>query len=775
MRTIIALLLLLPGLALGQTTIRDETTDLGRPWTLTFTGGGVTCTGAGSGSSAAATCSIPGDTGMLPVNPTPCDPGKYVTDQDTSGTLTCEQVAYGELFGIPASFPPSSHSHAGADVTSTVATAAALAADGADCSLPNVALGVNASGAAACAQPSNVTGNAATATNADQLDGKHATSFSGVGACGANTWASTLNGDAAPTCTQPAFSNLSGSATVAQGGTGNTTSTEDAVLVGSGTGAWQKKTLSGCTAAGSKIAYDAATNAFSCQTSITASALALSADPADCSGNNWARGIGTNGAAACAQPAFTNISGRLALNQFTDDDAAANATRVLINGGPAAEPWWGQVDAALLAPGAVDWSKFADGVRPIKIVTSNPALPDASYPEGTLVYNSTDDRLYRSTGAAWGAAVGENDLAANSITAGKIASSAIGVDELGAGTILASILSAGEIGASHIAANAIETEHLSAGAVTADELASNAVSTHHLQAGSITADKISARTITADRFTSLYDMGNLWPNGYSSNAPPPGHTYAADDAEFGLRRANGGISDSPCRSFYDQDKIVLVSPAEPGETYALSGRLIDTQPGWSARIAFDVEALSSTATVLGTDEFSTTSAAFGSRWTARLTMPADTVSVRFTIRLVVDGGAPAGVELWRVDAIVASRELLPEQVPITRATVDVAAGAPGSVSFTPGTTARNISAASLVLTAGGAARGVKFTFATPMADHDYVVMVTREYPPLGSTAIQTIVTERSSGYFVVGMGQTSVNGWYNIDNVANRFSVLVQR
>jgi len=33
---------------------------------------------------------------------------------------------------------------------------------------------------------------------------------SGTGPCGANTWASALNSDAAPTCTQPAFSNLSG-------------------------------------------------------------------------------------------------------------------------------------------------------------------------------------------------------------------------------------------------------------------------------------------------------------------------------------------------------------------------------------------------------------------------------------------------------------------------------------------------------------------------------------------------------------------------------------
>lgn len=50
-----------------------------------------------------------------------------------------------------------------------------------------------------------------TATDA-QLTG----AYSGVGACGANTWASTLARNAAPTCTQPAFSNLSGVAAAGQ-------------------------------------------------------------------------------------------------------------------------------------------------------------------------------------------------------------------------------------------------------------------------------------------------------------------------------------------------------------------------------------------------------------------------------------------------------------------------------------------------------------------------------------------------------------------------------
>jgi len=47
-------------------------------------------------------------------------------------------------------------------------------------------------------------------------DGALASNYSGVGACAANQWASTLNDNAAPTCTQPGFANLSGAATDAQ-------------------------------------------------------------------------------------------------------------------------------------------------------------------------------------------------------------------------------------------------------------------------------------------------------------------------------------------------------------------------------------------------------------------------------------------------------------------------------------------------------------------------------------------------------------------------------
>jgi hypothetical protein len=52
--------------------------------------------------------------------------------------------------------------------------------------------------------------------NGSIADARLASNYSGIGACAANTFCSTLNDAAAPTCTQPSFANLSGTASDAQ-------------------------------------------------------------------------------------------------------------------------------------------------------------------------------------------------------------------------------------------------------------------------------------------------------------------------------------------------------------------------------------------------------------------------------------------------------------------------------------------------------------------------------------------------------------------------------
>jgi hypothetical protein len=78
----------------------------------------------------------------------------------------------------------------------------------------------SATGAFTEAQPAfgDLSGTAADA----QLAG----AYSGVGACAADTWASSLSRNAVPTCTQPDFSNLSGTATASQLAIANPTGAE---------------------------------------------------------------------------------------------------------------------------------------------------------------------------------------------------------------------------------------------------------------------------------------------------------------------------------------------------------------------------------------------------------------------------------------------------------------------------------------------------------------------------------------------------------------------
>jgi hypothetical protein len=149
----------------------------------------------------------------------------------------------------------------GRRATIAVTGSSGLPADPAACSSGQYVTDQNASGTLTCAQPafSQLSGTA--------TDGQLANNYSGVGACSANQWASTLNDNAAPTCTQPGFSNLSGTASIAQGGTTETASTEDAVLVGNSTTDWEAKVLPSCSnATTSKLLYNSSTNTFSCGT-----------------------------------------------------------------------------------------------------------------------------------------------------------------------------------------------------------------------------------------------------------------------------------------------------------------------------------------------------------------------------------------------------------------------------------------------------------------------------------------------------------------------------
>jgi hypothetical protein len=79
----------------------------------------------------------------------------------------------------------------------------------------------------------------------------------------ANVWGSHGHTDASSGGTLSASAIASGTLAVARGGTGVSTATSDAVLVGNGS-VWQAKVIPDCDAAGSRLRYDATSNSFSC-------------------------------------------------------------------------------------------------------------------------------------------------------------------------------------------------------------------------------------------------------------------------------------------------------------------------------------------------------------------------------------------------------------------------------------------------------------------------------------------------------------------------------
>jgi hypothetical protein len=99
------------------------------------------------------TITLAGTASALAANPVACSAGNYVTDIAADGTLTCATPA-GSGDMLKATYDTNSNN--------VVDSATALAANGANCSGNNFALGVDASGAGECAQPafSNLSGAA---------------------------------------------------------------------------------------------------------------------------------------------------------------------------------------------------------------------------------------------------------------------------------------------------------------------------------------------------------------------------------------------------------------------------------------------------------------------------------------------------------------------------------------------------------------------------------------------------------------------------------------
>src|SRR5690606_27742676 len=196
----------------------------------------------------------------------------------------------------------------------------------------------------------------------------------------------------------------------------------------------------------------------------------------------------------------------------------------------------------------LDKSAFAANIRPVELVSALPQLPNPQYPQGSVVFLTTDNKLYRSTGNSWTAAVPTTDLS-GTITETQIANDAVTTPKLKAGAVTTDKLAAGAVTADKRAANSVTAGAIAAGAVKADAIDSEAIESRHIKAGSIEARHIrvgdparrAIENVNASKLpTAMPDGGTLFhfDHGLSSTRglrPLPGYvaTLRPGEGRFG--------------------------------------------------------------------------------------------------------------------------------------------------------------------------------------------------------------------------------------------------
>lgn len=148
----------------------------------------------------------------------------------------------------------------------------------------------------------------------------------------------------------------------------------------------------------------------------------------------------------------------------------------------------------------------------VESVAVLPTLPDADYAAGRIVFLTTDGKLYRNTdGSTWTAElaavditgqVTETQITDDAITTAKIAADAITANEIAANAVTATQIAANAVTANKILAGAVEAGKIAADAVTANEIAANAVTANELAANAVTADKILAGAVEAGKIAA---------------------------------------------------------------------------------------------------------------------------------------------------------------------------------------------------------------------------------------------------------------------------------
>lgn len=200
-----------------------------------------------------------------------------------------------------------------------------------------------------------------------------------------------------------------------------------------------------------------------------------------------------------------------------------------------------------------------------EILSSLPGVGDPRSFEGSIVFLTTDDKLYRYTGAAWTTAVPAADVSGQ-IIAAQIANNSINADKIVDSSVIAAKIQNGAVEAAKIASGAVGSSKLAVG-VGGNMLVGAVPSTNpnRWMQGGFNGDNITYE----DRGFGIFLSDN-----YGGSAGSDWTLY--DNSTFAIYQPNASTGAVGYRDFnfsYFKTQVNDMQPwwpAEPGKTYEAS-------------------------------------------------------------------------------------------------------------------------------------------------------------------------------------------------------------
>lgn len=149
--------------------------------------------------------------------------------------------------------------------------------------------------------------------------------------------------------------------------------------------------------------------------------------------------------------------------------------------------------------GNVTAAQFAATIEPVTLVTSVPVTKITE-----TIYNTTNNTLYRWDGSAYVTVQGASDFSelTGTVQTAQIAAAAVTATKLGTAAVEAGKIAVNAVTEATIATNAITTTKISDGAIETAKLAAGSVTATQIAANTITASQIAANTITASQIAA---------------------------------------------------------------------------------------------------------------------------------------------------------------------------------------------------------------------------------------------------------------------------------